>query len=224
MNQFEYEVYARYFKLAADLLLQEPNEELLEGCGAVGSELMTLLPDVDFPRYLAQVAGEPLSQIKQEYFDLFFVPMSGCYLPPFAENWRTGLQQSDIQRNLKEIYLQAGFDCEALPLPSYLQLLDRPDHLGVQLAFMAGLFESCQQQDATDRSFLSDTVLLFYRHHLEQWVPAYSVLLKERASTALYRGLGALLDYLLQNFKEARSEWPVFTRGASSQHVPAAEL
>lgn len=78
---------------------------------------------------------------------------------------------------------------------------DFPDHIGVELEFMAHLCRRTaaameQDREKTVRR-VRDKQALFFREHLSQWADDLSREMRERAETLFYRWLGEILPTFL---------------------------
>lgn len=125
-----------------------------------------------------------------EYHRLFVGP-ARLPVPPYESVYREGWQVfGETTLEVKRRYAEAGYTLD----PSFTDL---PDHVAVELAFMALLAEeeakAWEAQDtaaasawlARERTFLDD--------HLSRWLPAFCERLLASTETAFYRRLAVEL-------------------------------
>lgn len=198
----EYRGWARLFDFGARLYLHEPCARLLEECRAVGSALQAHLPDQDFPVLLGKAGQEVVASLRQEFFDLFFVPVSKSYCPPYAALQKKGGQGLGVAADNWPLFQETGFQPTLLRgLPPYLRGLNRADYIGFELAFMATLLENAgQENDRAKTTALLNTAALFHEKHLSIWAADFSQLLGHKAASAYFRACAQLTIYLVHTF------------------------
>jgi TorA maturation chaperone TorD len=131
--------------------------------------------------------------VRQEFMDLFKVPL-GRYVPPYEAVHRDsrlvdgvptrGLLMGPSSVDVRRLYQAAGAD---------LRLPELPDHIGVELAFLAFL---CEEEEAA-RSAGDDAAADNYRayqrgfltEHVLEWVPSYCEIVHQHATTSYFRAL-----------------------------------
>lgn len=96
-------------------------------------------------------------------------------LPPYESYWAATSDAESVIITLKSIYRNEGLEVSTLSH-------ERPDYLGVELAYMTVLTED----EANSSSHCSQTA--FITNHLSTWVPQYVKSAKEFVSTKFYRG------------------------------------
>lgn len=144
---------------AAGLLLQEPDEKLLELLHQAGVTI-------------------PLAEIRQIFYDRLVMPQSATFLPPFEHVFRQGKRVSGIWHfpparpdgavAVEQLYARFGFDPTRLDICPLLRSPHIPgDHLGFLLTFAALLLEA------------GETELLgrFVQRNLDGWVDTWCRLL-----------------------------------------------
>jgi len=141
----------------AQCFLTEPQDSLVR----TARQALCLLADMDE----GSLSGA-MRHIRQEYYDRFFVPASGRYVPPFesAVAGRTvdqgkttfGSLMGPESHEVAAAYDAVGFDPWELALYAPLRSIRLPDHVGFELAFMA------YQQ--------------FLERHLSRWMSDYAAL------------------------------------------------
>lgn len=194
----EWLAWARLFDLGAMLYLNEPAPEAIRNCEAAGQVLDECLPDERFVYFLKQAADKEVGDLRQEFFDLFFVPVSGCHCPPLG-----GIsgQGRDVDSGRVGPFFEAvGFDPARLPgLPSYLRCLNRPDYLGFELAFMATIMEAAATRpDSAEAEALYATGRFFHQTYLTPWAARYGRQLAGTAQSDYFRACGHLTIFLSQ--------------------------
>ncbi len=204
LNKEEGEAWARLLAFAADLYLNEPDPERLASCRSTGKSLLCIFPEESFPEMFASVKTGSADEILQEYFDLFFVPVSGSYLPPFEAAHREKYLAPELPVLIGRLYSEAGFKPERLAIPSYMRSLTRPDHIGFEMAFLASVLNSSlvfgADGDQQRANMLRETAIVFHSTYLGRWASAFGKRLEETAGSHLYRGLGDLTQFINREF------------------------
>ncbi|MFW5692348.1 MAG: TorD/DmsD family molecular chaperone [Chloroflexota bacterium] len=149
------------------LYLNQPDDSLIHTLNDAFPELRLREGDLD--------------AVRQDYNDLFCVPVSGRYLPPFESAQRAQRLWGPITHHVTDWYLHTGFNPAELHTSAIWQMQIAPDHIGYELAFYGALL-------AADSPLAAD----FYQTHLFTWVPNYARQLIEKAATPVYRLLGEL--------------------------------
>jgi TorA maturation chaperone TorD len=197
----ECQAWAQLFGLAAALYLREPAVEQARDCLAVGQALARHLPDESFVHLLTRVSIEDIAEVKQEFFDLFFVPVSGCYCPPFGKI--AGPGHSTNNGGVARVFQETGFIPAVLPgLPSYLRSLGRPDYIGFELAFLANIWGTAAvSPDNTEAKGLHETGLFFHENCLAPWAADFGRKVAETAQSNYFRACGHLTLFLIDTFE-----------------------
>lgn len=197
----ECQAWAQLFGLAAALYLREPTVEQAKNCSAVGQSLAKYLPDESFVHFLARVAIDDIAEVKQEFFDLFFVPVSGSYCPPFGEI--AGSDHSTDNGGVVRIFQETGFTPAVLPgLPSYLRSLNRLDYIGFELAFLSTILGAAAlSPDNIEAKGLYETGLFFHGNYLVSWASDFGRTVAETAQNNYFRACGHLTLYLVDTFE-----------------------
>jgi TorA maturation chaperone TorD len=193
-----------------DLLRRLVDEEFLD-------ELSTLFggPAVaELRDFAASVSVEnDLPSLRQEYMDLFAVPM-GRYVTPFEDVFRGRSADGKEVRGpllgeraiaVTRVYRGAGAEMDGA-------CKELPTHVGVELSFMNFL---CRRESASHRAqvpgatpdrekeTLSEPTTYrelqsrFLREHLNRWFPQLSFTIQASAGGPLYRGLAVLTEEFL---------------------------
>lgn len=193
--------WAQLFGLAATLYLREPTVAQAENCSAAGQALTGHLPDEPFVHFLSGVERKDLGQVRQEFFDLFFVPVSGSYCPPFAETARAG--HGTDNKRVARFFQEAGFIPALLPgLPPYLKNLGRSDHIGFELGFLATVLEAAAVTlDNGEAKGLHETGLFFHETFFAPWAADCGRKVAETARSNYFRACGHLTLFLAETFE-----------------------
>lgn len=85
--------------------------------------------------------------VEQAFYDSFFVPTSGHYVPPYESallsyvesGKRFGKLNGPSATHIAHCWKETGFSIDSFPVYEPLRQSYMPDHVGLQLAFMAFL-------------------------------------------------------------------------------------
>jgi TorA maturation chaperone TorD len=125
----------------------------------------------------------------RDWNDLFFVPSSGRYLPPFESAFREKRLGGVLAADALAAYQTSGFDPALLDMDPLWRTGWQPDHLGVELAFVCALLRGENEK-------LTTSAVLFHSRHVAPWAGDYGRLVSGTAQSGLYRNLGRLLEDL----------------------------
>lgn len=171
---------AKAYEFLAEIFLQEPDKEGITRLKswAHGNEqaLLSLLEKIE-------AQDQELTVLCQEYYDLFFVPVSGRFVPPFESAVRNALRKDgektkfgrllgDETALVDALYRQTEFFPGRLPVFDPLKQLNVPDHLGFELAYMAYL---CRlEEERVVKGLQTGPIRMleeqFLGSHLNQWL------------------------------------------------------
>lgn len=170
------------YELLASIFLNEPTWEqfrVLKKWAADLEEswLEELLREIE--------EGDPeLEELQQTYYDLFFVPVSGRFVPPFEAAIRGARRQKggktkfggfwgDSTLQISHIYQQIGFEPEKMTIFQPLKEMNIPDQIGFELAALAYLCqtEESWQKAKKDLGALHHWQKVLLEEHLNQWLP-----------------------------------------------------
>lgn len=153
--------------------------------------------DIAAALYL-QEPDEGSDQERQEYFDLFFVPVSGRYLPPFESAQREQRLWGSNTYHAAAIYQAVGFTLASLSFSPHWGTILAPDHIGVELAFASSLLRQCEQAGKAQRKDLERLLKHFAQQHLLSWQDEYGRSVAEKAKTDRYVSLGHLTQGIME--------------------------
>jgi len=203
---FEYKVLhaqsrSHIYTFLAGIFLQEPNVSQFPH---YFEALQDLLKEVETePAPWGMVIPEDkdafIERLRQEYYDCFFVPMSGQYVPPYESallNYRAGEKKPFGSLNSMEAshvaacYAAVDFHPQELRVFAPLQEIQMPDHVGFELAFMAMLCvreqmawnkETFNKENRVEALKWQTLQLQFLQEHLSQWMENFARALQDLA-------------------------------------------
>lgn len=188
---------AKAYEFLAGIFLKEPTREALDELktwAKAGGEMQLL-----FLIEQLEAQDQELKELKQEYYDLFFVPVSGRFIPPFESAIR-GALRTDGQKTkfgalwgeetikVSALYERMGFNPQLLPIFEPLRQLNLPDHIGAELAYMAYLchLEAERQNLNPPVKAVQTFEKEFLRSHLLKWLPDFSEDLRKVHQSGFY--------------------------------------
>lgn len=192
----------------ARLYLNEPSEESCKSLQQWGESLIDLFPENELTQLLLSVDQEKSGEYQQEFFDLFLVPVSGVYHPPFENAHSDGSVAMGLSGQLDNLYQEAGFNTDTLNQAAYFRQLGRSDHLGVELAFYANLlYSAAVAENVSEAELLHETATLFFQRYPGQWAGSYGRILLKNANGAYFKSL-AMITIFLSDFVPAQDAFP----------------
>jgi len=191
------------YEFLASWFLKEPSSELINALNTAISELKMIVPAeeglTELQKFLQnyQSGQLSLSEVQQAYYDLFFVPSSGSFVPPFEsaiQNYgenpgKFGDLMGYHTVQVAASYEEIGFNPHLLDIFPPLKQINFPDHLGFELAFMSSLASS-EGNLIVQSEFLTN--------HLSIWIGAFSELVDQNDSTGLYSGVTKIANYFIK--------------------------
>lgn len=186
-------------ELVAPLLDGEVVEELGERFGADAvAELVT---------FKKHFSGD-WDALDREYQELFVVPL-GHYVAPYEAVYRDervidgravrGLLMGPSTLAVQALYREAGFDVVE-------DLLELPDHVGLELAGMEALCKTearaWEDDDAATARRARALERRLVEDHLRQWLPALAARIRAAAPGPFYRGIATLTEAFLRGEAE----------------------
>jgi TorA maturation chaperone TorD len=170
------------------------------------ANLREIFPDAAYRQELAQVRLEAqkgrltLEEAVLDFEALFRIP-GPRYLSPYESVYRSqaargwgslcGPETAAVER----LYLKEGLG----PNAGFTEL---PDHVGVELEFMAYLcrktLDAMQAGDAATAQEYQHQQYCFFMEHVGPWVRLLAERLASQAQTSLYRFLGNFLNLFLE--------------------------
>jgi TorA maturation chaperone TorD len=162
---------------------------------------------------------EEIPLLKQEYMDLFAVPM-GRYVTPFEDVYR-GIRQDGSQERgplLGERAIAARILYRSAGARVDQECKELPNHVGVELAFMEYLCKSeaaamdreeeeaspeGEQGGAEEAGIFRQYQIKFLAEHLNEWFPQLSRAIQAKSGSGFYRGLARLTEQFIAMDLEA---------------------
>lgn len=204
-----------YSFLASIFLLEPRKETILD----VQYELNHFLNNNEKLTVLMSLPDE-VESLCQEYYDLFFVPSSGIYIPPFESALKRyqpykknayGQLFSDDALHVQSCYEAVGFIPNQLEIFKPLKELSFPDHIGFELAFMGLLCanELSMFDDAEKAQKWRDLQYHFLSNHLCKWITNFALALKNNTSGFYNKAGVATQNWIfedLENLKEKTNQ------------------
>ena len=205
-SQWE-EARSMVYGFFSQAFLRGPSRQFLASLGSdEGTAILReIFPEAAYRQELAQVgleAREGILTLEGAVLDfeaLFRVPGT-CYLSPYESVYRAqgaggrcrlcGPETAAVER----LYLKEGLG------PNH-GVTELPDHVGVELEFMATLcrkaVEALQAGDGSTAQEYRHQQYCFFVEHLGTWVRLLAERLASQAQTSLYRFLGNFLNLFL---------------------------
>lgn len=129
--------------------------------------------------------------IEQKYYDCFFVPTSGCYVPPYesallnydpATSKHFGRLNGNAAQHIALCWKATGFEPDKLIMFEPLRQSYMPDHIGLELAFMSflcgaekrALLGGTSPESASNAAKWREYQGGFLREHLCKWVSNFA--------------------------------------------------
>ncbi|MFV9511299.1 TorD/DmsD family molecular chaperone [Tepidibacillus sp. LV47] len=192
------------YQFFASLFLKEPSREWLEGLIATTPYLKTLFAEEisfqEWDRLIDQYLQGDLTieKIQQDFYDLFFVPVSGRYAPCVESIVRYNKMWGETEIDLRERYEQVKFIPEKLDIYLPIKQLAMSDHLGYELAYMAHLCNMETHSRMELRQRIQEEEIEMLEGHLIPFIKGYAESFISIATGTFY----ALFVQLVQKFLE----------------------
>jgi len=187
---FEHESHA-LVRAAADLLRREAAADSTPGIGELAAE------HLDFARLLDRLP-QTASELRAEYDRTFgLILCREC--PPYETEYHPAEETFFRSQQLADI---ASF-YRAFGLEPSRTRPERPDHVALELEFMAFLLTKKRLAgESTDEAINKsevcvDALAKFFREHLAWWLPAFATGLRRKAEDGFYAAVGEVLAALL---------------------------
>lgn len=218
-SEIEIESQGRWllYRFLADSYLRPPDSSLKESlrrlsCDALSHEAFPGEVGQALWRFLS--AAEDLTDIdalKREFNNLFVVPL-GSYVTPYESVYRdtreiagkkvSGLLMGPSAQDVIRWYHQAGVEVSD-------EIKELPDHVGLELGFMAHLCEKehdarlDHNEDLVER--IRETQRGFLENHLTCWIPLLVGKIEEKTRSPFYIALAhltrAFVEFDMETFR-----------------------
>lgn len=187
------------YALIANLLLKRPEAKSFP---ALAEELAALLEAFGESREsldMLMASHGFAKNTEQEYYDVFFVPKSGHYVPPYASSLLAytpgkkkpfGLLDPQVSARVQDTYDRFGFEPRTLDIFSPWRQAGAADHIGFCFALMANLCEAeHQEKDQETAKTWRESQTKFLREELLPCLPNFETALAQ-AKAPFYSALG----------------------------------
>jgi TorA maturation chaperone TorD len=185
----------RLASAAAELLRSEARAAAVPlGFGELPPDHLDVAP-------LLEALRQSVDGLDAEYQRVFCLVMAReC--PPYETEYHSSAEPFFRSQQLADI---AGF-YRAFGLETSQTEPDRPDHLALELEFLAYLLlkkrlaltaGSSDRNGAAHAGLCDETFALFFRDHLAWWVPSFATGLRRKAGTGFYAALAQVLAALI---------------------------
>jgi TorA maturation chaperone TorD len=171
--------------------------------GELDAEAAEMLSDMPVFGEAMAASGGPgaVQALRAEYTRTFLMNLHP-YESVFVDD--SGLLNTPSSGAVLRHYRERAFESRALPQ------VGAPDHLGLELEFMAYLVEreadARRAGDAGEAGSFRADQLHFLEAHLVKWAPLFGRALTELADTPLYRTLGQAIETFVLGDYQALSE------------------
>lgn len=200
-------IHANVLRMVSALFLAEPSQELLDQLNLdetweiIG---MFVAPSGYQPlRDLALNKPLTISDLRQAFHSLFTVPL-GAYVFPFESCYRVATPPGPLMGppaiEVQSAYAAAGFSVSP-------ELAEPPDHVGLELAFVAELLDQYataqEEADHETAARVAAQIHSFCSDHLNRWLPALGSRISESGTSAFYAAVGRLAADLAKGTVES---------------------
>jgi TorA maturation chaperone TorD len=195
-------IHANVFRMISGLFLAEPSQELLDQLALDETwEIISMFVAPSGYRPLRDLALNRqfgISDLRLAFHSLFTVPL-GAYVFPFESCYRVATPPGPLMGppaiEVQSAYAAAGFAVSP-------ELSEPPDHVGLELAFVAELMDrQATAQDLADHetgSLVAAQIHSFCRDHLNCWLPALRNRIGDNGPSAFYAAVGTLAAELVE--------------------------
>lgn len=164
---------AGFLDLLAAAYLQKPNPQIINAVAAMSG----------------RTKPESLAMVRLEHAELFLIPGTSRYVPPYESLIREGRLGGEAAAQTRRIFSDAGFDIKSLDADPHLTKTNLHDHLGFGLAFTsAQLWRSMLASDQSGDCLR--TACEFFKQKIATWAPEYGRRLADLALTKHFADLG----------------------------------
>lgn len=210
---------AKAYEFLAGIFLKEPTAEVFE---LIKDWAESIEEETGLRSLLERIKEKDpsLEALTQEYYDLFFVPVSGRFVPPFEAAIRGALRGEGKKTKfgsfwgsetaqISEIYAGMGFRPQELDIFEPLKQMNIPDHIGFELSALAylcqvevNLAQNNQSLEAVRN--LEKTLL---EKHINRWLPLLKEDLERVESTGFYTYFVHLAGGLCKEEERILEDW-----------------
>ena len=190
------------------LYLRAPNAELLQPFSdpEVMSTLTFFFHDETHRTALKElttyIKRARLEDLRNEFDALFIVPNKRNYVAPYESCFREkreneiGNLWGETTANVARYYREAGYEAKTL------RGIFAPDHIAVELAFIAKLYADemrflKSKNDLARAKKIEELRKSFLREHISKWIEDFKKAVNASPSAIFYRYLSILTAYLI---------------------------
>jgi TorA maturation chaperone TorD len=196
LRQEDLRVRANVYRLLGGLFLTEPAGDVLDvlRVGETWEIFGIVAPSANLRQLRSLLTSDEFSleAVRLEYHRLFSVP-TGPYVFPYESCYSVpeppGPLMGPATVAVVNAYAEAGFVLSP-------ELQDAPDHLGVELRFVAELLDreaqALEDGDASEADRFASLRSRFCGEHLSQWVGKVADRIGASGVSGLYAGLSSL--------------------------------
>lgn len=200
-------IHANVFRTVSGLFLAEPSEELLEHLTLDETwEMISMFvarSGYQPLRDLAQSRQFSVSDLRLAFHALFTVPL-GAYVFPFESCYRVATPPGPLMGppaiEVQAAYAAAGFAVAP-------QSAEPPDHIGLELAFVADLLDrNATARDSGDdetEAAVAGQIHSFCRDHLNRWLPALRDRISASGASPFYAAVARLAANLVEQIVQS---------------------
>lgn len=152
----------------------------------------------------AHIKQARLEDLRNEFDALFVVPSKRNYVPPYESCFREkrgneiGNLWGETTADVARYYREAGYEAKNL------QGIFAPDHIGVELAFIAKLCADEMQliknnNDSGQTKKIEELRKSFLREHLSKWIEDFSKTVNALPSALFYKNLSTLTAHMVHS-------------------------
>lgn len=188
------------YQFFASSLLKEPSKEFLQGLTEMLPYLKEIFTDVSFSEWddllqSYQNGKITLQDLKQDFYDLFFVTVSGRYSPAVESIVLYQKMWAETEFEMAQRYEKAKFKPEDLQIFAPFKQLRMADLLGYELAYLAHLCKMETNSSMEVRQQIQLEELNLLEEHLIPFVQKY-----KETSSFLTKGTlyGVMIELILQ--------------------------
>lgn len=219
---------AKVYEFLASIFLKEPSQEVFQ----VLKNYAGMKNDSETLALFEHIAGHDpeLANLRQEYYDIFFVPVSGRFIPPFESTIHRALRPTnqkakfgdfwgDKTMDVAALFEKMQFHPEQLPVFEPLRQLNIPDHVGFELSFMAYLchLEETRSKKGMGVENIRRLETEFLDQHLNCWLPQFVDDLSQISQSGYYLHFAKLASDFC---REERIELPLYMSSEASEIQP----
>jgi len=187
----------------ASLYLRAPTAELLQpfadpkALSVLTSVFHDTICQTVLKKLAAHIKQTRLEDLKEEFDALFVVPSPRSYVPPYESCFREkrgntmGRLWGETTADAARCYREAGYEAKNLPG------IFAPDHIGIELAFIAKLCANElklieKNNNLEQAKKIKELRKLFLREHISKWIEDFTKAVNDSTASFFYKDLSTL--------------------------------